>query len=113
MLNHNRRLFTITVALLAAVALWGVLLVGTAAAQSTPPPVPGQDWHYDMMGGHMGYGYRMQAGVPVTGTAPYQGHGMMGHGMMGHGMRYGMQAGVPVTGTAPYQGQGMMGFGCH
>ena len=85
MFKNKRRLFTFTVALLAVVALWGVLLTGTATAQSSQPTTPGQEWHYGMMGhgmmgDHMGYGYGMQAGVPVTGTAPYQGWGMMGYG---------------------------------
>jgi hypothetical protein len=109
--KNKRRFFAVTVALLLAAGLWGLMLTGTALAQSNEPDKPGPGWHHDMMAGYMGqnmmgYGYRMQAGDPVTGTAAYGGRGMMGshmgEGMLGSHVRQGMMA---VMGA---MGRGMM-----
>ena len=103
--------FAFTVALLAVAALWGVMLTGTALAQSTQTEPPAPSWHYDMMANYLGQGimnYGMQASGLVTGTAIYGGRGMMrsrmGAGMMGSRMGAGMMG-------AGMMGAGMMGAG--
>jgi cytochrome c551/c552 len=101
----------VAVALLMALFLFGVLFTGTSQAQSGQPYAPGPGWHHDMMGQgmmggmmgrHMGYGYGMQAGVPVTDMATYGrcGCGMMGGGMMGGGMMGGGMMGYDLGTSA-------------
>ena len=108
-MNKNKLGFiAITVALLVAAALWGMMLTGTAQAQSTQPDAPAPGWYHDTMVGYLGehmlgYSYGMQAGAPLTGTMPYGGYGMMNGGMMNGGM---MGGGMMSGGM---MGHGMMG----